>query len=303
MQSSSPTCVPPDCEDGFPVTLIIPVYEAPNQLRRCLGSLVEDCLPAGCEVWIADDCTPDGSITEVVQEFQARIPGLRYLRRQRHLGFVENCNSSMETVIPSGRDVLLVCPDAELRPGALAEMLAVLHAHERHAVVSPRSNDAGIFSIPPGERHEPADAFTLWSEIKVHLPRFQVMPTCASFCMLIRNTVLRMFGLFDPIYGTGPDAKQDFVSRINRLGYSALAANHAFVFHHHQATSDGRQEDDAVVDRAVLDSRYPEFGRALSQHRRNYVQPVEHFSAVFRRARQRILFDLSHLSEIGRAHV
>ena len=295
MQPGAPICLQQDCEAGFPLALIIPVYGAPNLLRRCLRSMAEGCLPPDCELWIADDCTSDGSIADVAQEFQTHLPGLRYVRRERRLGFVGNCNLSVETVLPSGRDVLLLSPDAKLRPGALSEMLAVLHSHERHAVVSPRSNDAGIFSITPGERYARSVGYTLWNDIRAHLPRFQVMPTSDGSCMLVRNAVLRMFGLFDPIYVTGPNAERDFVCRINRCGYSAVAANHAFVFYHRETSCD-RQDHATLRDRAVLDWRYPEFGRALAQHRRHYVQPVEHLSAAFRNRRQRILFDLSHLS-------
>jgi glycosyltransferase involved in cell wall biosynthesis len=294
MQFEPPVGPPPDCKAGFSITVIIPVSGRSNQLRRCLSSLGEDVIPPDCEAWVADDGTGDDSIAEVVQEFQARLTGLRYLRRERRVGFIENCNLCIEGILPSGRDVLLVWPEAEFSKGSVAEMIAVLNAHERHAVVSPRSNDAGVFSIPPAGGQEPADAFRLWSEIKGRLPRFQVMPTCAGFCMLIRNTALRMFGLFDSIYRTGLGTGPDFVCRINRLGYSAIAANRAFVFHHAE-TSDDRHSTAALHDEAILDSRYPELRRAVSQHLRHYIQPVEHFSGGLLRRRQSILFDLSHL--------
>jgi GT2 family glycosyltransferase len=187
----------------IPLSVIILQNGEPGQMRRCYASL-QDCLPAGSDVRVVEGERPN---------------------------FVENCNRAIEKVLPSGRDVLLLHADAETTPGFLAEMHDTLRSHERHAVVSPRSNNAGILSIPVNEPIGRGDSFSLWKEIKGRLPRFQTVPTCAGFCMLVRNSVLRSFGMLDPVYESGYAAEHDFVCRINRFGYSAATANRAFVFH------------------------------------------------------------------------
>ncbi len=87
----------PDRSPGgsLPVTIVIPAYGAAAQLWACLASLVKHA-PARCEIVVADDATPDDSIAEVVREFEPQL-SLVYIRRERNLGFVENCNEAIGT--------------------------------------------------------------------------------------------------------------------------------------------------------------------------------------------------------------
>jgi len=249
----------------IPVSVVIRNTGEPEQIHRCVAN-VRESLPPGSDVRVAD----------------ASEPGA---------GVLKSSNRAIEAILPSGRDILLVDPWAEVTPGFLTEMCAVLHSHERHALVSPRSNNAGIFSIPPGEVIGRNDAYSLWKDVKHYLPRFQTMPTCAAFCMLVRNSALRTFGLFDPAYEPGYDAEHDFVCRIDRFGYSAVAANRAFVFHDPPLETPSPMRE---RNRTMLDLRYPEYTRKMAQYLRYRAHPVERFSPRFRPRRQRILFDLSH---------
>ena len=239
------------------VSIVIPAYGAADQLRRCLESLV-GCCPSGCRVIVADDATPDDSVSEVARSFASTLP-VSYLRRKDNLGFVENCNEAIRSVLPSGHDVLLLNSDTRVTPGFLEEMWQVLHLHEKHGVVTPRSNNATIFSLPVSERLAPDDAHELWRSIRDLLPRYQVMPTAVGFCMLIKNVVLRQLGVFDPVYSPGYNEENDFVCRINRRGYSAVSANHAFVFHDESSSFGPRRAALDKRNREVLVARYPEY--------------------------------------------
>src|SRR6516165_10199388 len=93
-----------------PISLVIPAFGAAEQLHRCLASLVEH-LPAISDVCVADDCTPGNTIAAVVAEFKDQLPGLRWERRERNVGFVENCNLAAQTAISQGHDLLLLNSD------------------------------------------------------------------------------------------------------------------------------------------------------------------------------------------------
>lgn len=239
-----------------PVSVVIPAFGAAAALERCLASLAK-FLPAGCDVVVADDATPDDSVKEAARAFESAL-ALRYVRRAQNLGFVENCNEAMRAIVPTGRDVLLLNSDTEVTEGFLEEMSAVLHLHEKHGAVSPRSNRATIFSVPMPDGLPPADAFALWQAIRDELPRYQVMPTAVGFCVLIKNIVLRQLGLFDPAYSPGYNEENDLVCRMNRHGYSAVAAHRAFVFHHESASFGPRRQALEERHRKLLDERYPD---------------------------------------------
>ena len=237
------------------VSLIIPALGAAAEAAGCIESL-DQHLPSDCEVDLRHDAAP----------------------------FTESCNQAMRNAVEAGRDVLLLHPRARITAGAVEEMRALLHLHEKHGVVTPRCNRAGVFSVPvmgPPSEDTPCE---LWRKMSAELPRYHVTPSGAGFCMLIRNEAMRHFGYFDPIYG-GSAAATDFCCRINRRGYSSLAANRAFV-HYSEIATPGP---------ALLDQRYPEYQRMIYEYLRFDLDPVERFAVLWGNHRKRILFDLSHL--------
>ena len=225
----------------------------------------------------------------------AGIP-VQYIRSPENQGFVRTCNWGARELWREGADLLLLNSDTELTEGAMEEMQSVLHLHEKHAVVTPRSNNATIFSIPAtGRPLPPQDSHAVWLEIKDQLPRYTIMPTAVGFCLLIKRPVYERFGLFDEVYSPGYNEENDFVCRINRYGYSALAANRAFVFHHESSSFGDRRARLEETNRECLLQRYPEYERAVAEYTQFYLEPVDAFASLHVRHRPRILFDLFHL--------
>jgi GT2 family glycosyltransferase len=278
---------------SLPVSIVVPAFGAAPQLADCLESLSRHA-PRGCEVLVADDATPDDSVVDVVRTFEAILP-LRYARRSTNLGFVENCNEAIRSVLSSGNDVLLLNSDTQVTAGFLEEMWEVLHLHEKHAVVSPRSNNATIFSVPYWGGLTAEESYQLWRTIRHLFPRYQVMPTAVGFCLLIKNVVIRQLGVFDPIYSPGYHEENDFICRINRYGYSAVVAHHAFVFHHESASFGATKRNLERRNSQLLDERYPEYRRKVGQHMRYGVDPIDHFAILWKEHHKTILFDLFHL--------
>lgn len=279
-----------------PISILIPAYGAPAALRNCLASLAHFA-PAECFIYVLDDATPDGSVRETCEQMATLLPQLRYVGSDVHRGFVGACNWGCESVREPQSDVLLLHSDTEATAGFLEQMQAVLYLHERHGVVSPRSNNATVFSVPLQEAaFDAADSSTVWKQVSHLLPRYQIMPTAASFCMLIKAEILDRFGLFDDAYSPGFYEEDDFVCRINRCGYSAVAANWAYVFHHRASPSGSRQANLRELHRDVLLYRYPEYEQKLVDYERMKRDPLERFAALFRPHRPRILYDLFHLT-------
>lgn len=82
---------------AVPVAVIIPAFRASNTIGRALASVRrQSALP--CEVWIVDDCSPDGELTGSVVELEAKSwpPGssIRYLRLSKNVGPGEARNAA-----------------------------------------------------------------------------------------------------------------------------------------------------------------------------------------------------------------
>ncbi len=285
-ESSGSVTAPPG------VSIVIPAYGAAEVLLRCLKSLARHA-PSNCVVSVVDDATPDDSVRMACEGMQPHFPQLSYHRIEQNRGFVGACNFACQHLRNPGTDLLLLNSDTEVTAGFLEEMQAILYLHGRHAVVTPRSNNATIFSVPwSGGTLPAAESYRVWKRIKKLLPRFHVMPTAVGFCMLIKAEVLEQFGLFDEIYSPGYNEENDFVCRINRSGYSALAANWAYVFHHEGSSFGARRRSLEAVNRQTLWDRYPEYQRKVGDYPRFLVDPVETFAHLYAPHRCRVLFDL-----------
>ncbi len=277
------------------VCVIIPAYGAADKLHLCLESLALHAA-SNCEVHVIDDATPDESVRAVCEEVGEQWTPLHYHRSDENRGFVGTCNWGCAHLRSPGSDLLILNSDTEITEGALTEMQAVLYLHEKHAVVTPRSNSATIFSVPWMRNTLPAsESHQVWSRVRHLLPRYQLMPTAVGFCMLLKGDIVDQFGLFDEIYSPGYNEENDFVCRVSRLGYCAVAANWAYVYHHESSSFGERRRELEETHRNILLARYPEYERRVTEYIRLQLDPVEIFATLYRPHWPRILFDVREL--------
>ncbi|HLH03260.1 MAG TPA: glycosyltransferase [Bryobacteraceae bacterium] len=190
-----------------------------------------------------------------------------------------------------GSDLLLVAENAEIAPESIAEMQDVLHLHERHGAVSPRSSSSGLLSLPPDKSNLSKEtAFEIWQRVGGMLARYQVVPSVAPECTLIKSRALEWIGGFDQSFDSFTGALEDFVCRMNRRGFSAVVANRAFV-------SSGARPGSSERDGDTLLYRYPEYEYKFARFDDFERDPLERFAALYTAHRPRILYDLFHLSD------
>ena len=114
---------------GQPVHAIVVAFHVPERLDACLAAIAH-ALP----VIVVDN----SSAPEVAAV--AHRHGADYLDSGRNRGYAAAVNLGLAHVAATEADVLLLNPDAVLRPGALAELVRFLHlpANARVAAVAPR---------------------------------------------------------------------------------------------------------------------------------------------------------------------
>ena len=119
---------------------VVVAYKSSGELTGCLDSIASDA-PAGSMVVVVDNGSPDDS-TEVADSHPLRP---RIVSSTKNLGFGGGCNLGSEG---SDADALFFLnPDARLKPGATALLVAALEADASLGVVAPRVID------PTGESH------------------------------------------------------------------------------------------------------------------------------------------------------
>lgn len=233
----------PDC------SIVIVSWNVRDLLRACLQSLPAAAGPdLQTEVIVVDNASTDGSAALVRAEF----PAVRLLAATANQGFARANNRGIAA--GRGRLVLLLNPDTEMRPGALAALVTWLDRHPAYGLAGPRLlNPDGS---PQSSRRRfptlgtalvestPVQALFPWLPV---LRRYYVLDRSddeeqevdwvTGACMLARRTALAAAGGFDPGYFMYSE-ELDLCRRLRQAGWRIGYVPAAVVVHHGGQSSD-----------------------------------------------------------------
>ncbi len=252
-------------------TIIVPVYGDWPSLKDCIESL-KQYVDGRNKVILVNDCGPDVEIIE--KNIKRAINGhknFRYYRNKKNLGFVRNCNNAVLKLDKTKNDILLLNSDTKVTKNFLQEMLGVLYSDKKIGVVSPRSNNATIATIPlssaPQKGIGTVESYELFVKIKNKLPPRSIVPTAHGFCMLIRRDLIEKYGLFDEVFGKGYGEEVDFCQRLRKAGYKCALANQAYVFHQ-EARSFSLEAKAKLLEQnnKIIWQRYPSYRQEVRDY-------------------------------------
>lgn len=245
------------------LTIIVPIYQAVEDLARCLVSL-ERTLPAGARVHLADDASPDPAVSALVGRFMTDTKlTLTTVRRPVNLGFVGNVNHALAETSPN--DVILFNSDAWATPGWFEAMAACAASDPRIATATPWSNNAEICSWPdfcqPAPAPDPAEADRIAATMRhVQSRTYPELPTGVGFCLYIRRAALDQLGDFDhATFGRGYGEENDFCQRAAGHGWRNVLCDDAYVVHRGGASFGPEGHQPGGENLARLTARYPHY--------------------------------------------
>ncbi|MEX2014756.1 MAG: glycosyltransferase family 2 protein [Candidatus Saccharimonadales bacterium] len=253
------------------VTIVIPIYADWPSLKDCLNSLNQH-LDKRHRVLLINDSGPEAELLEKnIKKEIADWPNFEYFRNDKNLGFVKTCNKAVMGLDKTDNDILLLNSDTKVTKGFLEEMLGVLYSQKNIGTVSPRSNNANNCTIPLAafidkKNLKSERSYAIFQKHKDKFPRYHIMPTANGFCMLIRRSLIKKYGLFDPAFGAGYGEEVDFCQRIAQHGWLSVLSNWAFVFHL-EAKSFSLETKAKLLEerRKMLQERWPKFKPAITE--------------------------------------
>lgn len=217
-------------------SVVIPAFNAPQELNRCLESVVAST-PAGTEVVVIDDASTDPATREVLADRRRRAHGgWRFLANLRNLGFVATANRGMRE---TAGDMVLLNADTEVTQGWLEGLARCLASDDAIATATPWTNNGEIASMPRfcEANPPPADRAALESAWKQALAqagpaRYPDIPTAVGFCMAISRRALDRIGLFDEdLFGRGYGEENDLCMRAQAVGMRNVLCDDVYVVH------------------------------------------------------------------------
>ncbi len=245
----------------FFVDVVVPVYNAPDDLRQCVASVLAHLRP-DVRLILIDDASPHPGVATFFGEMSNLAhPQVVLLRNDVNLGFTGTANRGMGL---SRADVILLNSDTIVTAGWLDALMHCAATDPRIGTITPFSNNAEICSFPdfcvanawPGE----ADPDRVAAAMAVAaVPSYPDLPTGVGFCMFVRRALLDAIGNFDPAFGLGYGEENDLCLRAAAAGWRNVLADNAFVVHTGGRSFEGQKAWLGPRNTALLLQRHPHY--------------------------------------------
>ena len=260
------------------VAVVIPVYGGMEVTQTCLAAVFAT-VPAGTAIIVVDDASPDPALVGWLDGLQ-RARRIRLIRHPQNRGFPAAANSGLRAAGKLGKphDVVLLNSDAEVTPGWLEALRAVVHAAADIGSATPLSNDASILSYPkvsPAPEYanpilRGAELARIARQAASANPGLAVdIPTGVGFCLYLRHECLRATGVFrEDVFAQGYGEENDFCLRARHLGWRHVGVPGVYVAHLGGQTFGASTQALITRNLAVLEAMHPGYHALIAAFER-----------------------------------
>lgn len=243
------------------VDVIIPVYNAPDDLVRCLYSvMVHD---ENERIILIDDKSTDpriGSLFSILEPYQSS--GFVLICQENNRGFAATVNRGM---CYSRNDVVLLNSDTIVTKGWTKKMQDGARSLKNCGTMTPLSNNGTLSSVPVMMENNllpPGVSIDSYANMvgQISFGRFPRIPAGIGFCLFITRECLDAIGYFDEVtYREGYGEETDFCLRAREAGMTHHVCDTTFIYHRGMASFSSRAMRQLKKGIAALDARYPTY--------------------------------------------
>lgn len=217
------------------LNVIIPVYNALDDVKRCLQSLKKNFNFDCGDIVVIDDCSNSDTACWL-NDFCSENEKFRLLRNDSNLGFLKTCNRGFS--LGNAEFVVLLNSDT-IVPECFAEkIIKCFEMNPAAGVASPiQYADCAGLRIRNGIN---LDMVNKLLEEK-HVPSYPLMPYAEGYCFLVRRSVFSEIGGFNEAYGKGYHEEVDYSFRVIKAGFDCILADNMCVYHRNEASFGKKQ--------------------------------------------------------------
>lgn len=254
------------------VDIIIPIYNAYEELIRCMESIQTWTDLTRNRLILVNDKSPDERVFEYLEK--NRRENIIVIHNKTNKGFSANINTGMAQ--SEVNDVILLNSDTVVTKNWVEKLEACAYSDRTIATVTPLSNNATLCSVPNfcAENNVP-DGYTVdeYAELieRISLRRYPEIPVAHGFCMYVKREVIDKIGVFDAeTFERGYGEENDFCYRAIEAGYHHVMCDNTFILHTGTSSflSEEKQRYIAEHER-IIDTRYPNLNRVVQIHCRD----------------------------------
>ncbi len=248
------------------ITVVIPVYNAYEETKACIKSLLKNTeFPH--QVLLIDDCSTDERIWPLLTSYVDAHEHIKGIRNMKNMGWTATMNKAF--ILTTG-DLILLNSDTQVTPRWLEKIIRTARSQENIATVTPLSNAAGAFSIPENNTVNSLPEYISIEEMSNLVEKLSSnlspkVPTGNGFCMYVSRQVLDTVGLFDvEHFPRGYGAENDFCMRSSAAGFIHLIDDSTFIYH--QRSASFKEEKNSLIEdsKATLKTFYPHYKKSIT---------------------------------------
>ncbi len=247
------------------VSIIVPIYNAADDLQLCLSSVIAHTAGQACLILI-DDCSPDPRIGEILQAYRGH-DNIVILSNDSNQGFTKTVNRGIAAA--GSDDVVLLNSDTIVSAGWLQGLRLAAYSGPRVATATAVSNNAGVFSVPEINADNALPNGWQVDDIarlvrQCSLTTYPRVPTGNGFCMFVRRDCIEAIGPLDEVgFPVGYGEENDFCMRAAHAGYEHVCDDRTYVYHKRSASFGSRKSAHLANGRDLLHQRYPEYSKLI----------------------------------------
>ena len=242
-------------------SIIIPVYNAVDETKMCIDSVLKHTDMLRHEVIVMNDCSPDPKVKEMLVNYDG-VRGLNIVHNEKNLGYTFNVNKGID--IAGSNDVLLLNSDTVVTDDWLRNIQVAAYAGFDIGTVTAVSNNAGAFSVPKAGTNAIPDELNLEEMASIvskeHDLEYMDVPTGNGFCFYIKRELLDQIGMFDEeLFPRGYGEENDFCMRAIRSGWRNIVDFKTYVYH--VRTASFKEEKQSLIETSMdtLKKKYPNY--------------------------------------------
>ncbi|NWF94045.1 MAG: glycosyltransferase family 2 protein [Syntrophaceae bacterium] len=218
------------------LSVIIVNWNTKEFLLQCLESVHQSVREKGMEVFVVDNGSTDGSVAAV----RERFPEVKLIENRTNLGFARANNQALR--LSKGRYVLLLNPDAKVKPGAIDRLTSFMDAHPEAGAAGGQllnpdgSKQNSIANFPSLATELLNKSLLRWLFPSKYPGKEQdytepiEVDSVIGACMMVRRDTMEQVGLLDEDYFLFLE-ETDWCYRMKRAGWRIYHLPQAEVYH------------------------------------------------------------------------
>ena len=218
------------------ISIVMVNWNTKHLLLQSLGSIYQTSKKMKIEVWVVDNGSSDGSVTAVREKF----PVVLLIENENNLGFAKAVNQGLRKA--SGRYVLLLNPDTQVKHGAIERLVSFMNAHPDVGIAG-----AQLFNADGSKQNSIANFPSLATELlnknflrwlfpgtfpgkERDYPEPIEVDSVIGACMMVRREASDQVGLLDEDYFLFLE-ETDWCYRMKKAGWKVYHVPQAEVYH------------------------------------------------------------------------